>query len=75
VHMVYILNLIDQYDIKEISHSGSFIKFPSHDGEVFFLRYVNSIGPEIDGSDLICAPMSHVYQICSFSIRKHIRYI
>jgi hypothetical protein len=35
---------------------------------VFFLRYVNNVGSEIDGSDLICvscASMSHVHQICS----------
>jgi hypothetical protein len=32
---------------------------------VLFLKYVNSVGFEIDGSNLICVPRCHVHQICS----------
>jgi hypothetical protein len=38
-------------------------------GEVFFLRYVNNVGYEIDESNLICAPRCYVHQICSQGIK------
>jgi hypothetical protein len=55
--------MVPRSGIREIGRQGVFAKIPNHRGGVF-LRYVNYVGSEIDGSDLIyapCAPMPHVH--------------
>jgi hypothetical protein len=60
-------SIIDPKLLERLRERRLFAKILSHDGEVFSLRYVNSIGSEIDRSNLIyvsCTPMSYVHQIC-----------
>jgi hypothetical protein len=55
--------------MRKIRRQGGYLqKFQAIVREVFFANYVNSVGSNIDGSDLICAPYTprcHMHLICS----------
>jgi hypothetical protein len=55
--------ILDSMILGRLENRGLFAIISSHDGKVFFVSYVNSVGSKIYESNLIRAPRCHVHLI------------